>query len=459
MLTFLPIRWRLAAWYFCTLGAILTFVAAGSWLTMRRSLEHALDLGLTHQLNGLRDYIAKSGAARPEDLPPRLAPISGMSDLFRVYDAEGRLICESTTLTSRHLRLPAPDDADSTVRYRSAASAFSLRLAYQRYRLGQHTITLEVGDPVRKFETALQELTTALWLSLPILLAIGSLGGFWLSARALQPVDQLTKDARAITATDLSRRLAVPPAKDELRRLSETLNVMLDRIENSFRQVRRFTADASHELRAPVTLIHTAAEFSLRRKRSAEELEDGMRKILREAQRTARLIDDLLVLARADSDPTAFVLKPMDLAAVLDEVAEQAGVLAAPHGVSVTSHRAPGALRVNGDEASLRRLLLILVDNAVKYTPAGGHLTFDARTEGDEILVAVADSGAGIAEEDLPRVFERFWRASKVRSRELGGAGLGLSIAKEIADRHGARLAAASQLERGSTFTLVLPAL
>jgi heavy metal sensor kinase len=459
MLTFLPIRWRLAAWYFCTLGAILTFVAAGSWLTMRRSLEHALDLGLTHQLNGLRDYIAKSGAARLEDLPPRLAPISGMSDLFRVYDAEGRLICESTTLTSRHLRLPAPDDADSTGRYRSAASAFSLRLAYQRYRLGQHTITLEVGDPVRKFETALQELTTALWLSLPILLAIGSLGGFWLSARALQPVDQLTKDARAITATDLSRRLAVPPAKDELRRLSETLNVMLDRIENSFRQVRRFTADASHELRAPVTLIHTAAEFSLRRKRSAEELEDGMRKILREAQRTARLIDDLLVLARADSDPTAFVLKPMDLAAVLDEVAEQAGVLAAPYGVSVTSHRAPGALRVNGDEASLRRLLLILVDNAVKYTPAGGHLTFDARTEGDEILVAVADSGAGIAEEDLPRVFERFWRASKVRSRELGGAGLGLSIAKEIADRHGARLSAASQLERGSTFTLVLPAL
>ncbi len=459
MLTFLPIRWRLAAWYFCTLAAILTFVAVGSWLTMRRSLEHALDLGLTHQLNGLRDYVAKSGAARPEDLPPRLAPISGLSDLFRVYDAAGGLICESTTLTSRHVRLAAPRDADSTVRYRSAPGGFALRLAYQRYRLGEHTITLEVGDPVRKFETALQELTTALWLSLPILLAIGSLGGFWLSARALQPVDQLTRDARAITATDLSRRLAVPRAKDELRRLSETLNVMLDRIENSFRQVRRFTADASHELRAPVTLIHTAAEFSLRRKRSAEELEDGMRKILREAQRTARLIDDLLVLARADSDPTAFLLKPMDLAAVLDEVAEQAGVLAAPHGVSVTSHRAPGALRVNGDEASLRRLILILVDNAVKYTPAGGHLTFDARTEGDEILVAVADSGAGIAEEDLPRVFERFWRASKVRSRELGGAGLGLSIAKEIADRHGARLSAASQLGRGSTFTLVLPAL
>ncbi len=415
--------------------------------------------GLTHQLNGLRDYVAKSGAARPEELSPGLAPISGLSDLFRVYDAAGRLICESTALTSRHVRLAAPRDADSTVRYRSAPGGFALRLAYQRYRLGEHTITLEVGDPVRKFETALQESTMDLWIFLPILLALGSLGGFWLSGRALQPVDQLTTDARAITATDLSRRLAVPPARDELRRLSETLNLMLDRIENSFRQVRRFTADASHELRTPVTLIHTAAEFSLRRRRSVEELEASMRKILREAQRTARLIDDLLLLARADSDPSAFSLKPMDLAPVLDEVAEQAGVLAAPRGVSVTATRAPGALRVTGDEASLRRLLLILVDNAVKYTPAGGHLTLGTRTEGHEIMVAVADSGAGIAEEDLPRVFERFWRANKVRSRELGGAGLGLSIAKEIADRHGARLAVASQLGRGSTFTLILPVL
>jgi len=459
MLTSLPIRWRLAAWYFCTLAAILTFVAVGSWLTMRRSLEHALDLGLTHQLNGLRDYIAKSGAAQPEDLPPRLASISGLSDLFRVYDSAGRLICESTALTSRHVRLPAPRDADSTVRFRSAAGGFALRLAYQRYPIGQHTVTLEVGDPVRKFETALRELTTGLWLSLPVLLALGSLGGFWLSARALQPVDQLTKDARAITATDLSRRLAVPPARDELRRLSETLNLMLDRIENSFRQVRRFTADASHELRAPVTLIHAAAEFSLRRTRTAQELEDGMRKILREAQRTARLIDELLLLARADSDPTALALTPMDLAPVFDEAGEQAGALAAPRGISVTSNRAPGALRVNGDEVSLRRLLLILVDNAVKYTPAGGHLTLDARTEGNEILIAVADSGAGIAEDDLPLVFERFWRANKVRSRELGGAGLGLSIAKDIADRHGARLDVASQVGRGSTFTLILPAL
>ena len=459
MLTFLPIRWRLAAWYFCTLAAILAFVAAGSWLAMRRSLERALDTGLTYQLTGLREYIADSGVEGPDELRARLTPISGLSDLFRVYDETGRLVCESTALTSRDVKLAAPPDADSTVRFRSTASGFALRLAFQRVSVGRRTFILEVGDPLRKFETALRELTTDLWLSVPILLVLGSLGGLWLSSRALRPVDKLTEDARAITASDLSRRLEVPDARDELRRLSETLNLMLDRIENSFQQVRRFTDDASHELRAPVTLIHAAAEFSLRRERSSEELAESMRKILREAQRTARLIDDLLLLARSDADPTAVPLQPMDLAPILGEVAEQAAALGATRGIAVTFSQAAAPLPVNGNEGSLRRLLLILLDNAVKYTPPGGRVTLDARSEAREVVVSVADTGAGIAEEDLPRVFERFWRADKVRSREAGGAGLGLSIAKEIADRHGAALTVSSRLGQGSTFTLVLPRL
>jgi len=149
----------------------------------------------------------------------------------------------------------------------------------------------------------------------------------------------------------------------------------------------------------------------------------------------------------------------MDLAPILGEVAEQAAALGATRGIAVTSSQAPAPLPVNGDEGSLRRLLLILLDNAIKYTPPGGRVTLDARSEAREVVVSVADTGAGIAEEDLPRVFERFWRADKARSRESGGAGLGLSIAKEIADRHGAGLTVSSRLGPGSTFTLVLPRL
>ena len=458
MLTLMSIRWRLTFWYFCTLGAILTFTAIGSWFAMRRSVEVALDRGLTYQLTGLREYIANTGAVEPEELKAKLAPILGLSDLFRVYDAGGSLICESIALTSHDVNLGAPPGANSAVRFRSAGNrGFPLRMAYQRYPRGGRTITVEVADPVRKFQTAVEEFTTVLWLSVPILLVLATVGGFWLSTRALKPVDKLTEDARAITASDLSRRLAVPPTKDELRRLSETLNGMLDRIEGSFQQVRRFTADASHELRAPVTLIHTAAEFSLRRERSSDELRDSMGKILREAKRTTRLIDDLLLLARAGSDPDAFPLHPMDLAPVLKEVADQAAGLAASHGLTVSTEQAGGALQVNADEASIRRLILILVDNAIRYTPPGGQVKLDARSADGDLLVSVSDTGCGIAQEDLPRIFERFWRADKVRSRASGGTGLGLSIAQEIAGRHGSRITVTSEPGRGSTFTISLP--
>lgn len=458
MLNFLPIRWRLTLWYFCTLAAVLAFVAIGSWFAMRWSLDHALDRGLTYQLMGLREYLAATPAAGAQELSTRLTPILGLSDLFRVYDSQGSLICESTALTSHDVALRAPPDADSTVRYRSAGTGrFPLRLAYQRYALGGRMITLEVADPVRKFETALEEFTRTLWFSLPVLLVLATLGGFWLSSRALRPVHQLTQDARAITASDLSRRLAVPRARDELRRLAETLNVMLDRIESSFQRTRQFTADASHELRAPVTLIHTAAEFSLRRERSHEELADSMKTILREARRTTLLIDDLLLLARADSDPSAFPLHPIDLTPVLKDIAGQAAALASSTGIAVTSDCASVPLQVNADEESLRRLLLILIDNAVKYTPDGGQVKLETQSGPEEVLVSVTDTGTGIAEEDLPRVFERFWRADRVRSRESGGTGLGLSIAEEIAGRHGGRLTVTSKLGHGSTFTLVLP--
>jgi heavy metal sensor kinase len=458
MLTFLSLRWRLTLWYFCTLAAILTFAAIGSWFAMRRSVEVALDRGLSYQLSGLRQYITNTGAVEAGELKSKLTPILGLSDLFRVYDASGNLICESTALTSHHVALASPSGVDSTVRYRSAGSrGFPLRMAYQRHALGGGAITVEVADPVRKFQTAIEEFTTILWFSVPILLLLATAGGFWLSTRALKPVDQLTEDARAITASGLSRRLAVPRAKDELRRLSETLNGMLDRIEGSFEQVRRFTADASHELRAPLTLIHTVAEFSLRRERSSEELRNGMEKIVREARRTTRLIEDLLLLARADSDPNAFPLHPIDVAPVLKEIASQAEGLAGSHGITVCAELADGALPVNADEPSLRRLLLVLVDNAIKYTPPGGHVKLVARIAGGDLLVSVSDTGCGIAEHDIPRIFERFWRADKVRSRESGGTGLGLSIAQEIAARHGSRILVTSEPGRGSTFTFSLP--
>jgi signal transduction histidine kinase len=271
------------------------------------------------------------------------------------------------------------------------------------------------------------------------------------------PVARITDDARAITESNLSARLAVPKSRDELQQLSETLNQMLERIEQSFMRTKQFTADASHELRAPLTLIYTAAQYALRRPRRREELVESLEKIERESRRTAVLIDDLLLLARGDAGRETSELEVLDARAFVRDAAEQATAMGGIKSVRVELQLDANELPIQASEAKLRRLLLILVDNAVKFTPVGGTITLSADRDGSAVAISVADTGVGIAAEDLPHIFERFWRADKVRSREVSGAGLGLPIAKQIAEQHGASLDVQSEPGCGSVFTVRLP--
>jgi signal transduction histidine kinase len=309
--------------------------------------------------------------------------------------------------------------------------------------------------PLTVGERSLARFGRMLMLGIPLALVLASLGGYWLSGRALAPVKQITTDARRINATNLSDRLAVSRAHDELRELSETLNGMLGRIDKSLSQMRQFTADASHELRAPLALIRTAAEFSLLRERSREELVDALQKILRESRHTTNLVDSLLFLARADSrDDGSNPTVPLNLTSLW---ANQAGELASGKGLSISTDLGPALVVVNGDESALGRLLLILIDNAIKYTPAGGAVDLRLAKDKERALIRIADTGIGIAASDLPHVFDRFWRADKVRTRAEGGSGLGLAIARWIVERHGGEISVSSQLGEGSTFTVALP--
>ena len=225
-------------------------------------------------------------------------------------------------------------------------------------------------------ERSLTRFGRMLMLVIPLALVLASLGGYWLSGRALAPVTQITNDARRINATNLSDRLAVPPAHDELRELSETLNAMLGRIDRSVSQLRQFTADASHELRAPLALIYTAAEFSLRRERPREELVEALEKILRESRHTASLVDSLLLLARADSGEDSLQAPVVDQFVGRSVRTLRIAPPSSPSakGISVSTDLGSTSIVVDGDETALRRLLLILVDNAIKYTPAGGRV-------------------------------------------------------------------------------------
>ncbi len=278
-----------------------------------------------------------------------------------------------------------------------------------------------------------------------------------MSTRALSPVDRITNHARAIHAENLSARLPVLAEQDELGRLTQTLNEMLDRIEAEMKRIVRFTADASHELRAPLTLIHTAAEFSLRRERPREELLDAMRKVVRESARTSRLVDDLLLLARADSHVNAPVLGPADVLSTGRQATELASTLAQAKNIDFSADIPPDTLLMNGDEDLLEQLWLILLDNAVKYTPEGGSIRFAMRSVNSRMEVRVSDSGVGISSEDLPHVYDRFWRADKVRSRSGGGVGLGLSIARWIVDSHRGHIEVHSEPGRGSEVTVLFP--
>jgi signal transduction histidine kinase len=232
---------------------------------------------------------------------------------------------------------------------------------------------------------------------------------------------------------------------------------MLSRIEAGFRSVERFTADASHELRAPLAVIITAGDVSLRRERSREELVETLRKIVREARHMSKLVESLLALARGDAQRQASELEPVDLAGMLVELCAELRAAAHAKGLNLTTSIPDHEILVTGESTNLRRLFVILLDNAIKYTEAGS-ITLTLRAENSLVNVIVADTGIGIERDALPHVFDRFWRADKVRSRAEGGAGLGLSLAAQIVQQHGGEISVESELGRGSRFAVQLRA-
>jgi heavy metal sensor kinase len=270
-------------------------------------------------------------------------------------------------------------------------------------------------------------------------------------------VDRITRTARSISEHNLSQRLEESPTGDELQRLSRTLNEMLARLESAFRRNTQFTADASHELRTPIALMRTTAEIALRRDRAAAEYREALGEILSELERTSRLIEDLLTLARADSGTATFGMAPLDLAASLREAGAQVERLCQEKQVELREAISAEGCQVEGDAEALRRLFLILLDNAVKYTGPGGRIEVVLRQQDGFAIVEVTDTGIGISDEDLPCIFERFYRSDKARSRVSGGAGLGLSIARWIVEAHHGQVQVESALGQGSTFRVSLP--
>jgi heavy metal sensor kinase len=281
-------------------------------------------------------------------------------------------------------------------------------------------------------------------------------GGWLLARRALKPVDQMTRTALRISGEHLDERLQETDSGDELDRLAKTLNDMLGRLNSAFHQMRQFSADASHELQTPLTILKGEMEVALRSQRSPEEYQRILGSGLEEIDRINHLVDGLLLLARADAGVLRLDLQPVDVTTLLQEVGAQMKVVADDRSISLnTDIIAP--VSVHGDRAQLRRLVLNLVDNAIKYTPAGGRVTLSLRAEHDGAFLVISDTGIGLSADEQQRIFDRFHRTTETRARDQRGVGLGLSIARSIVEAHGGRIDVESTPGKGSTFTVCLP--
>jgi heavy metal sensor kinase len=455
------IRLRLTLWYVLLLAIILAAFSAGVYLTLRQNLYDSLDDSIRDRCNVLLGIVQYEGG-RPT-LAGRISaedPNQGES-LIRVFDSSGQITFDNSAAAGNvpvDRRAVESALAGETTSRGVSAGAESFRVrTVPIERDSRVSGVLEVGQSQDDVSDTLQTLLLILGVAYPVTLVVASLGGVFLAGRALAPIDRLTRLARRISAEDLGQRLDLPLPDDEVGRLARTFDEMIARLDEAFRRQRQFTADASHELRTPMTVIKGQIEVALQRERDPQAYRQVLQAVNEEVDRMIRLVGSLLTLARADAGQIPITLEPVSLPDVVSAAIEQVQPLASRRGIDLQlSSSRPVTLRADDD--LILQLLLNLLDNAIKYTAAGGQVTVGWNANGREVELWVRDTGSGIAREHLTRLFERFYRVDKARSRAEGGSGLGLAISRWIAEAHGGSISVESDLGRGSTFTVRLPA-
>jgi two-component system heavy metal sensor histidine kinase CusS len=455
----LSIRWRLTLWYGAVLSAILIAFSTGVYLLMRHHLLSLTDAALAEELSDLGGDVGRcrSTAEIPRELALRYSSHEGYE--FQVSTLRGEPLFRSDRIEAAGLSLPRPKSSSESSSY----TTLTLRRLGHVRTVGR-VVSGPAGPMVIRAAVSLTATDHALRGLLAVLLSIGPLalaatlgGGYVLARKALAPVDRMVTTAAEITATRLDRRVDAPNAQDELGRLASTLNDMIARLQRSFEEVRRFTADAAHELRTPLSMMRTEAEVALRSPREPEPDGRVLENILEETDRLGRLVSQLLFLCREDTGLATGARGPVRLDDVVREVADHMQVMAREKGLILAVDGITPCC-VQGDADRLRQLFFNLLDNAIKNTPSGGAVTVQRGAPNGRVRVVIADTGVGIPAEHLPYVFDRFYRVDPSRSRETEGAGLGLAICRAIAEAHGGQIQIESAVGEGTRVTLTLPA-
>ena len=465
---FSSVRTRLTLWYTAILGLILTIfaVAVNGVITYRfhSELDASLASAATVISVSLRHEIQEHHGRAPGEamFAGVLKTIHAASFPLQaiVVYAKGRLVASKPGVEGEIESPPQPAGAVGWCDVRSRSGA-RLRLVSRSVFIPEAGVDylIAVAEPIDRTQSQISFLRGVLLIAVPLALVLAAGAGYLLARKSLAPVAAMSRQVNRITAGKLGQRLTVANSQDELGDLATTFNGLLRRLDEAFEQQRRFMADASHELRTPIAVSRTAAEVMLSSpSRAEEEYREALGIVAAQMQRLTRVVNDMFTLALADAGAYTVQRHRFYLNDLLEEALLAARVLAAPRNVAVAGGPFEDA-PYEGDEDLIRQLLLILLDNAVKYTPAGGRV--DVRLE-PGYIIRVADTGIGIAEDVQARIFDRFFRVDKARSRSApgggGGAGLGLAIANWIATVHGGKLEVESSSPgEGSVFRVTLP--
>ena len=466
-MAFKSIRSRLTAWYVTLLAIILILFSVLLNYFLAKRLHESVDNSLTVSAT----VVATSATMRLGN-----SPLPGLNQLFeqfmnqgnlnkfyRIYDGSGNVGSRSKNISASQFPLSQGAYADAlegknsyetfTVGGQQPIRVITMPILFE----GKLINLVQVGTSLEAVQETLRNLKIFLFTAVPSVLILAALFARFMARRALKPISRIIDTAREIgQGQELSKRIPVLKIKDELGQLALTFNEMMNRLENSFAQMRQFSSDASHELRTPLTVLKGQNELILNKQRKPEEYQEVISSNLEEINYMSKVLEDLFVLSKSDENQVNLDYKPVDLRALVEEVCKHAEILAEEKNIKIIiAFLEP--IEIKGDEVRLRQMVWNVLQNGIKYTQQGGELKISLQNEGDFALLTIQDTGIGIPEEDLPLIFNRFYRVDKARTRDEGGSGLGLSICRQIAEAHKGKIEVESKLGVGTRFKICLP--
>ena len=456
------VRVRLTLWYVVVFGLLLAGFSAFVYVVLSRTLYARLDQSLLNAAQVVsgefRSEVAENEGGAAEGAAQVLTELHLPGTYFAIFDGEQLLASnlDWNQVSARELLSSTATDDPTIFRTVRGYGEEGARVAIIPAPAGDKAYLVAAAEPLHSLVEQLESIRRIFYLGFPAALLVAGIGGFILAKKSLAPVVAMSNQAERISARNLHERLSIGNNRDELGHLARVFNDLLSRLDGSFESMREFIADASHELRTPLSIIRGEADVALSQDRDATEYRDALAIIQDEAKRLSRIVDDMMALARADAGQRPLQIEEFYLNDLVEECCKAATVLTVREGVTLTVEPAAD-IAFRGDEDLLRRMFMNLLDNAIKYTPAGGSVSVELACEPSSVKIIVSDTGIGIPADQVPHIFERFYRVDKARSRADGGSGLGLAIAKWVAEAHRGSIDLISRSGHGSKFTVSLP--